>query len=259
MPFDPVSYAMGQKSAGGGGGGGGSLPAYTADDTGKVLTVVSQPSGRTQTLFPEQTITVVDGEDTVVSNADLSLFVVGAPISCVVDGDTYTTTVDTDGNTIFAEFSLGSLYEFTDESTGDMALGFWADPGTYTVSASVAVMEPSATWQAPSGITFVDLQSSYGSVTDVSISAAQAWAIKDNSLLVIRDGWTFLYPYNVIDSSRYSDNDPVGHLYSFLAYGAVPDSGGHYANGYFVDLFLEDDTQTAYWVVAKNWAGRSTG
>lgn len=252
--FDPVSYMMGQKAA-----GGGSLPDYNAGDTGKVLTVVSQSSGRMQTLFPEQTITV-DGEDGVISNADLSLFVVGTQISCVVDGDTYTSYVETDGNKVFADFSSCALYEFPDESTGDMALGFWADhDDTYIVSASVEAMEASATWQAPSGITFVDIQSSYGSVTDVSISAAQAWAIKDNSLLVIRDGWSFLYPYNVVDSFRYSDNDPVGYLYSFLAYGAVPDSGGQYANGWFIDLFLEYDTHTAYWVAAKNWAGRSTG
>lgn len=246
----------------GGGGGGGSLPDYNAGDMGKVLTVTGTP-GSSTTFFAQQQVTTDEDGVATIANANVNAFQAGCEVTLTVGEDTFTETVQVDPTygDIYADFDDGyfSLRVPAVEPGQTPPLIFIGDQETtYTVSASVAVIEPSATWQTPSGITFVDFQSSYGSVTDVSISAAQAWAIKDNSLLVIRTVGSFFYPYR-IGSLRYSDNDPVGHCYSFLAAGAVPDSDGQYANGYFIDLFLEDATQTAYWVANKNWAGRSTG
>lgn len=195
MDFDPVSYMMGQKAAGGGGGGGsstlagltdvdisnptdgqtliynatsekwengaGGLPAPTAADVGKVMSVVATPVPGA-VIVPEQTAVQIEGEPVYMfTDGEESLFTPGTMVIINVDIP--------NGPSFMAISLIESSEEMpvalgTDAVTGEpIMLGFPPDmpvgtgviilpglspegaPSTVTVSCSVAAYTYS--WQ----------------------------------------------------------------------------------------------------------------
>lgn len=97
MPFDPVSYAMGQKSAGGGGGGGGGFTllqgTYTdPDDTPTVtLTITASDLYALMQTSAVSVAWAVSGD----GYTDYSISPIGSGVYTVEDGDsTYFFTLD---------------------------------------------------------------------------------------------------------------------------------------------------------------------
>ena len=112
MGFSPETYAV-LKAQGGGGGG---LPAVTSDDVGKGLSVQTVYT-KGAVIVPEQTVTIIDGNASVVG-ANASLFVNGT--ICVVDVNDEEGVLTIDDN--------GEIFSVDDA-------GFYLDDGEINVGA----------------------------------------------------------------------------------------------------------------------------
>lgn len=135
----------------GGGGGGSSLPSYTSADEGKVLGLAEDAEhSTTETIVPEQSVTIVDTDVSVEVEEELVL------------GETYTFTVNDVVQSLecvqLGPVSIGVQFE-NDSGEYSIAQGggdisFLADdpdtgdaiPGTYIVSLTKSVPSVAPAW-----------------------------------------------------------------------------------------------------------------
>ena len=137
-----------------GGGGGGQLPTPTAQDVGKVATVVGETS-KGAVIAPEQSVTVSGEDGAVLSNANISLFTVGTYCAVTINGTDYSGTVEERKGFPTLAFSLGVGHGEAIFGAINGNLLFVAESGTYTVSVNVASTSVSYGLSAPSGVVLV--------------------------------------------------------------------------------------------------------
>lgn len=150
----------------GGGSGGGQLPTPTAQDVGKVATVVGETS-KGAVIVPEQSVTVSGKDGAVLSNANISLFTVGTYCAVTINGTDYSGTVEeVDGFPALAiSLGVGHGEAIFGAINGNLIL--IAASGTYTVSVNVASTSVSYGLSAPSGGVLV--------VHDVNSTLDKTW------------------------------------------------------------------------------------
>lgn len=139
-------------------GGGSGLPAYTAADKGKVLTVGQKTE--TVVVVPEQTATIAEEEEpapALLTGYDAQFFgsaVVGTEIEVTDNGNTITLTAEESSGGVLV-FSAGDdtvQIAFFESDLGQFTAGlyFMGVPGSHTVTVRAERPAPSAVWSAPS-------------------------------------------------------------------------------------------------------------
>ena len=131
-------------------GGSGGLPTPTAEDIGKVATVVGETS-KGAVIVPEQSVTVSGEDGAVLSNANISLFTVGTYCTVTINGTDYSGTVEERRETPMLAISLGVGHGEAIFGAINGNLILVAENGTYTVSVNVASTSVSYGLSAPSG------------------------------------------------------------------------------------------------------------
>ena len=121
------------------------LPPITAADIGKVAMVVGETS-KGAVIVPEQSVNVVQGPPTQLSNTVGNLFVAGAKVIMTVDGVEYSATVEDVGGTVRAIYSGDGIYINFNRPVSKSNVLISGPNGTHTVSVNIE--DSSVEWEA---------------------------------------------------------------------------------------------------------------